>query len=257
MNSKPNILLTGASGHIGQVFLRYYGDQYVMRLAYNTHPIDAPSGHEAIRMDLTQFDQVLAAASGMQAIVHMGADSRGRAPWESVLQNNIVGTYNVYEAARQAGVDRVVYASSNHAAGYAVRDEGIPVTGAPIRPDSLYGVSKCFGESLGRYYHDHHGLGVICLRIGSCHQLDDPDAERKRMQAAVSRASSFPYVGRQYAAMWISNRDMAQLIHRSLVTERSYGIYYGISDNDPPMFDLTGALEELGYEPQDDVSQFL
>jgi nucleoside-diphosphate-sugar epimerase len=170
-----------------------------------------------------------------------------------VLANNIIGTYNAYEAARVAGVKRLVYASSNHAAAFAVLESGTIGPDAPIRPDSLYGVSKCFGESLGRYYHDKYGMQVICLRIGSCHGEDDPADQRRRMEAAIARGGGYPYNAIQYLSMWLSNRDMAQLVHRSLQTECPFGIFYGISDNTPAMFDLSETKRVLGYAPQDNV----
>ncbi|MBN1399691.1 MAG: NAD(P)-dependent oxidoreductase [Anaerolineae bacterium] len=257
MSSRRKVLVTGASGHIGRVFAQHYGDRYALRLAYHTRPIVAPE-HEVVQMNLADLDSVLAALDGVDAIVHMGADSSGHAPWDSVLRNNIVGTYNTYEAARIAGVSRVVYASSNHAAGYDIRDHSPIGPDAPIRPDSLYGVSKCFGESLGRYYHDAHGLAVICLRIGACHQLDDPAAERERLRRAVAqRRASFPYTTEQTLGIWISNRDMAQLIHKSLETVCTFGIFYGASENEPPVFDLSETKKVLGYEPQDRVNDFL
>jgi NAD+ dependent glucose-6-phosphate dehydrogenase len=257
MSPHRRILVTGASGHIGRVFAEHYVDRYTLRLAYHTRPIEAPP-HEVVQMNLADLDSVLAAVEGVDAIVHMGADSAGRAPWESVLRNNIVGTYNTYEAAHVVGISRVVYASSNHAAGYDIREHGRIGPDAPVRPDSLYGVSKCFGESLGRYYHDRHGLAVICLRIGACHQLDDPAAERERLQRALAqRRASFPYTTEQTLGIWISNRDMAQLIHRSLEAECGFGVFYGASENEPPVFDLSETKQVLGYEPQDRVNDFL
>ena len=208
-------------------------------------------------MDLTDYASVLNASEGMDAVLHLGADTAGRAPWESVLPNNIVGTYHAYEAARECGVPRFVFASSNHAAGYAAR-EAIPVgPDAPHRPDSLYGVSKCFGESLGRFYHDHYGMAVVCLRIGSSHQLEEPAAERERLERSLARTTSFPYTPEQHLTMWISNRDMSQLLHRSIQTDCQFGIFYGISANDPPMFDLSETKRVLGYEPEDSVQDLL
>ena len=165
--TKGIVLVTGGSGRLGRMFLRHTGDRYTLCLTYNSHPFEAP-GHEVIQLDVKDLNSVLRAMQGVEAVVHFAADSAGRGPWESMLPNNIVGTYHVFEAARQAGVSRVIYASSNHAAGYAVK-EGFPVgPDAPVRPDSRYGVTKCFAEALGRFYHDRYGMQVICLRIGTC-----------------------------------------------------------------------------------------
>ena len=252
MTQNMKVLVTGGSGQLGQVFARHYGHYYALRLTYHTHPIEAP-GHEVVQMDLTKYDTVLRAMQGVEAVVHFGADSGLRAPWESVLSNNIVGTYNAYEAAREAGVGRFVYASSNHASGLAVAEGGIVGPDAPVRPDSLYGVSKCFGESVGRYYHDLYGMQVICLRIGSCHGEDDDADQRARLQAVVDRGGGYPYNVRQYLSIWLSNQDMSQLVHRSLETDCPFGVFYGVSDNTPAVFDLSETKRLLGYAPKDNV----
>lgn len=253
------ILVTGASGHIGQAFARYYGDYYTLRLAYHTHPIQPGPGHEAVQMDLADYDAVLRATEGVSAVVHLAADARLSSGWDSVQRNNLTGTYHVYEAARAAGATRVVYASSNHAAGFAVREFGQVGPDAPHRPDTLYGVSKCLGEDLGRYYHDRYGLAVICLRIGGCHQREDPAEERERLRRVLARnrQDAFPYTPEQALGIWISNRDMAQLIHRSLEADCGYGVFYGVSDNTPAVFDLSETRRQLGYTPQDRVQDYL
>jgi len=251
MTRNMKVLITGGSGQLGQIFARHYGDYYALRLTYNTHPFEAP-GHEVIQMDLTDYEAVLRAMQGVEAVVHFGADSRGQGPWESILPNNIVGTYNAYEAARESGVTRLVFASSNHAAGFAAK-EAVVGPDAPIQPDSLYGVSKCFGESLGRYYHDRYSMQVICLRIGTCHGEDDYADQRARLQAVVDRGGSYPYDAPTTLSMWLSNTDMSQLVHRSLETDCPFGIFYGISDNTPAAFDLSETKRVLGYEPKDNV----
>jgi len=252
MTRNIKVLVTGGSGQLAQVFLQHYGEQYQLRLTYYTRPFEAP-GHEVIRVDLADYGQVLEAMEGIEAVVHLGADTRGSAPWDSILRNNIVGTYHVFEAARQAGVRRIVYASSNHAAGYALAEQDMIGPDAPVRPDSLYGVSKCFGEALGSYYHDRHGLDIVCLRIGSSHGGVDEDKQRVYLERAVKRGGSGPYSVPQYLSIWLSSADMSQLIHRSLQAECAHGIYYGISDNTPPAYDLSETRCVLGYAPQDDV----
>ena len=125
--------------------------------------------------DIGDLDALVAACAGIDAIVHLAATSAVDSVWEAVLESNLIGTYNVFEAARRAGVPRVVFASSNHAIGtYELQaapaldldDDRVYDHTAEIRPDSLYGVSKVYGEALGRHYVDQHGLSVVCLRIG-------------------------------------------------------------------------------------------
>jgi len=259
------VLVTGAAGHVGQAFRRFYGDPaesgYRLRLTDRVAEIPASSGQEVVVAELTDYDAVLAAMACVDAVVHLAADTRGAAPWTSVLPNNIEATYHVFEAAREAGVGKVVYASTHHVCGYALGEDGACGTPglptAPIRPDSLYAVSKAFAEALGRHYVDRFGMSVICLRIGSCHGGDEVECQRPRARRMRESGAGFPYGGREHAGIWISNRDMAQLIHRSLEADVAYGIYYGASGNTPPVLDVSLAREELGYVPQDDVGELL
>ena len=169
-------------------------------------------------------------------MVHLAADPHTRAPWADVLPNNIVGTYNVYEAARAAGVRRIVFASTNHVMGMYDRDQQWPIyAGQPVRPDSLYGVSKAFGEALGRFYADQHGLGVICLRIGWA--TPEPVNDISRW-------------------MWLSPRDCAQVVWRAIESDLNFGIFYAISANSGRHWDITNTMQCLGYRPEDDAERF-
>jgi nucleoside-diphosphate-sugar epimerase len=183
--------------------------------------------------------------------VHLAADRSEHAEWQSVLPNNLVGTYHVFDAALRARVRRIVFASSNHASGgfyrvepwrsvvegrldhldpgsYPLVDEGMS-----MRPDGLYGVSKAFGELLGSYYADFHGLSSIHLRIGWVRADDSP--------ASSAYAS----------AIWLSKRDAAQIVARAIETPVSYGVYFATSDNAHKVFSIEKARRELGYAPQD------
>jgi nucleoside-diphosphate-sugar epimerase len=212
--------------------------------------------HEVAILDLTDFDGVLSAMADIDAVVHLAADTRIFAPWESVLHNNIEATYNVFEASRRRGVRKVVFASSHHACGYALGETGR--CGAedqpPVRPDGLYGVSKVFGEALGRLYADRYGISVICLRIGWCHGDDDRASQRAMVRRMQRKHPRLPYGGREQVGLWISSRDMAQLLHRSLQADVPYGVYYAASDNVPATLDVSKAAEELGYRPEDRVN---
>jgi nucleoside-diphosphate-sugar epimerase len=255
------VLVTGAAGHIGQAFRRFYGDPefsgYRLRLTDRSTPIPAEADQETIAAELTDYEAVLQATQGCDAVVHLAADTRGSAPWASVLPNNIEATYNVYEAARACGVSRVVYASTHHTCGYALGEFGVcgsnKADPLPIRPDSLYAVSKVFGEALGRHYMDAYGLSVICLRIGWCHGGDDEAAQRQMVEQMKVPRSNFPYGVEAQIGLWISNRDMAQLIDRSLRANIAYGVYYAASDNAPTILDISSAKLDLGYAPKDRV----
>jgi uronate dehydrogenase len=157
------------------------------------------------------------------------------ADWDTVLQANIIGCYNMFEAARRQGVQRVVFATTNHVIGFYRRTTRIDHT-APPRPDSRYGVSKAFGEALGRLYADKHGLRVLSIRIGN---FADRPADKRRL------------------SIWISPRDFLQLVRIGLEhPELHYEIVYGASDNDRSWWDNSNAYR-LGYRPQDESEEFV
>lgn len=252
MADKKKVLVTGMSGQIGGIIRRYLGDKYELSGIDRTPVDDVPSNVA----DISDLDAIRPAFGGIDAVVHLGADPSPRASWESILQNNLIGTRNVYEASRLAGVKRIVFASSNHAVGFyplrqdpykAVYDGRLgeirrpfpPLTTDLIRPDSYYGVSKAFGESLGSYFHDEYGISVICLRIGWVMTPDDP---------SFSPAS---------LSLWLSHRDAAQLIEKSVDAPSSVGfaVVNGESDNTLSIWDIEPTKRILGYEPQDGAGE--
>ncbi|MGD0328857.1 MAG: NAD(P)-dependent oxidoreductase [Nitrososphaeria archaeon] len=249
------VLVTGASGRIGIPFREAYSNYYSLRLMSHKKTLEALPGEEVISADIADLNSVTEAMNGVEAVVHLAADSKSNAPWDFILNLNIIGTYNVFEAARKVGVKKVVYASSNHACGLSVKELDLVGPDAPIRPDSLYGVSKVFGEALGRYYSDNFNLSVICLRIGYClgPGREDPSSYIK----PLFLGKRLIYTKEKLFAMWISNRDMAQLIHKSLESDLKFGIFYGISDNVHKIFDISETIEKLGYRPQDRVEYYL
>ena len=141
-------------------------------------PADLAAGDEFIAADLTDLAQVEKAVAGMEGIIHLGGHPV-EGSWETILNANIIGCYNLFEAARRAGVKRVVFASSNHAIGFYPRSQRIGVD-VRVRPDSRYGVSKAFGEALGSLYADKHGLRVTCLRIGN---VTDTPIDKRRCRS--------------------------------------------------------------------------
>lgn len=239
------VLLTGAGGHVGQAILDSLSDAYDWRLL-DRRPLDDDFDHECRVADITDDAAVRAAMDGIGAVVHLAADSRPDAPWDSVLPNNIGGTQTVFQAAVEEDVEKIVFASSNHAVGHYETDrtpEIYRATGDPIldgtelpRPSNLYGVSKAAGEILGRFYHDEYGLSVVCVRLGNL-QANHPPEDYERGQA-----------------MWLSHRDCAHLFDRCLQADYGYEIVYGVSDNTRSFYDLSRAREVLNYQPQDDSS---
>ena len=234
--TKRRVLITGAGGRIGRHLVGALRDRYDLRLHYNQTVPDPPPLADWVRADVAEFDQVAPAMEGIDAVVHLAADPSTRANWEAVHRDNIVGTYNVFEAARAAGVRRVVFASTNHVMGMYDRDQQWPIQAAqPVRPDSLYGVSKAFGEVLGRYYHDQHGLSVVCLRIGWF--LPEPKDDFARWT-------------------WLSPRDCVQVVWRAIEADLGFGVFYAISANGRRRWDITDTMVRLGYQPEDDAERF-
>lgn len=225
------ILITGAAGVIGSTLragLR--GACPLLRLS-DARPLPTPAaGEECVSADLRDFPAVASLMRGMDCVVHLGGIPR-EGPWEAILDNNIIGTYNVFEAARQCGVKRVIFASSNHVIGYYRASKMLGIE-EPPRPDSRYGVSKVFGEALGRLYADKHGLSVACLRIGSF---------RERPQNA------------RQLATWISPRDMVQLVRCCIdAPDYRFLVLYGVSDNSRSRWHNPAAAV-VGYRPQDNA----
>jgi nucleoside-diphosphate-sugar epimerase len=255
---KRRVLLTGADGVIGVAVREYLGDRYELR-SMTRKPVEFPS----FVGDISDLAAIRPAFDGIDAVIHMAADSSITAPWESVLPSNLIGTYNVFEAARQAGVKAVVFASSNHAVGlyeidgkpelYELDDPRVYDEHVEIRPDSLYGVSKAYGEALGRYYMEMHGLRVICLRIGAVRGDDNPYSPANTGSPRPLLEPLTPEQRRnRMRAMWMSRRDCAQLIQRAIEADDvPWAIVYGISNNPRQFYDLSNARELLGFEPQD------
>jgi uronate dehydrogenase len=221
------ILITGAAGDVGARLRRLLRGVYPrIRISDIRKPSDLGSDEEFIAADLADYGQVEKITSGIEGIVHLGGFSV-EGPWETIHRSNIVGCYNLFEAAYRSGVKRVVFASSNHAVGFYPRERkiGVDVT---VRPDSRYGVSKAFGEALGALYSDKHGMVVTCIRIGNVgpRPLD------------VRRLS-----------IWISPEDIVQLIRIGLEhPDIRFDILYGASDNSAAWWDNSRA-RQLGYRP--------
>jgi len=238
MNRKK-VLITGAAGRIGQVMRAGLRDRYDLRLMYHRTVLEAVEGEEVAMGSVADMAAIEAAVDGVDAVVHMAGDPSTSAPWESVLEKNIQGVYCTYEACRKKGVKRVIFASTNHVTGFYEQDGAYTTPEMPERPDSLYGVSKAFGEDLGRYYVDEYGLEVICLRIGSF-QPDSAVRERK---------------GDRILSTWLSHRDCVQLVRCGIEADVRFGIYYGISGNTRAYWDIQSARQELGYEPEDNAER--
>jgi len=230
----PRLLLTGAAGGLGKALrprLKAYCD--TLRLSDISDLGSAAAGEELQPVRLEDRAAMLSLLDGVSAVVHLGGVSTEQ-PFDLILQANIVGAYNLYEAARQQGVKRIVFASSNHVTGFYRQDEVID-TKAPLRPDGHYGLSKAYGESLAQFYFDRYGIETVSLRIGST--FAEP-------------------VDRRMLATWMSFDDLERLVVASLTAPLvGHSIIYGMSDNTIIWWDNTAA-RHIGYRPQDSSEPF-
>lgn len=234
--SALRVLITGAAGNIGRTLRAHLKGRYaLLRLTDIAPQEDAGPGEEVATVDIGDMAALENSMRGIDCVIHL-AGVPEEAPWDKVLPLNIEGCYNVFEAARRAGVRRVVFASSNHAVGFHRRETFIDTRVEP-RPDGRYGVSKVFGEAVGRLYADKYGLSVACLRIGSFRPDNRPTESR-------------------HLLTWISHRDMAQLARRCLEHPGyHFVVVYGVSGNLRSRWDNTPA-KFLGYRPQDNAEDF-
>jgi len=223
------LLITGAAGALGRVLRDKLGaDAAIRRLSDRSPMAAAGAGEEVIVCDLADKAAVEALLKDVDAVVHLGGISV-EGPFEPILQSNIIGIYNLYEAARKNGVGRVVFASSNHAVGFHPQSRTINADD-PQRPDGYYGIAKCFGENLSRFYFDRYGIQTVCMRIGS----------------------SFPEpMDRRMLTTWLSYDDLAALVRRALFApDVGHTIVFGASNNRDSFWDNSKAAH-LAWTPKD------
>jgi len=227
------IVLTGAAGNLGSR-LRQPLSQMADRLVSSdiTEIGTLYKGESFVQADISDYDAVHGLLEGADMVVHFGAIV-DEAPFATLLGPNFIGAYNVWEAAYQHGARRVIYASSIHAVGMHPKGDFIG-TDAPHRPDTFYGLAKCFAEDLGRMYWEKRGVESVCLRILSCAEVTNPRA----------------------GGTWLSYSDLIHLVERAVDTPvTEFSIVYGVSNNDRAPVDNSKAAH-LGYRPKDNAEQF-
>jgi nucleoside-diphosphate-sugar epimerase len=234
------VLVTGAAGNIGSYVATHADPDLELRL------LDQPGADwgdltrrgDIVEADITDLDAMKRACEGIEVVLHLAGDPNASATWDSLLPTNVVGTYNTMVAAKAAGCRRLVFASSIHAVSGGPPDVQVKTT-EPVNPGDLYGVTKCFGEALGRYMAEQEGLSVIAVRIGAFQPLevaDQPDA--------APLLDSF-----------VSHRDLNQLLHLAMKADDvRFAIVHGLSDNRFKRMDLSDTRALLGYQPQDDLA---
>ncbi|WP_323795472.1 NAD(P)-dependent oxidoreductase [Nisaea sp.] len=223
------VLLTGAGGGIGRRMRQALAGAYpILRVSDMVDLGPAGDGEEIAIADLTRAEDLERIVDGVDGIIHLGGLSVENA-WDDILRTNIDGAYRLFEAAYNAGVKRIVFASSNHAIGFYPRGQILDGSERP-RPDCRYGLSKVFGEGLSQYFADNYGLGILSIRIGWC--FEKPETQRT-------------------LGSWVSIGDLTQLCRIGLeVPDLHHEIVYGISDNSRTWWDNKTA-RRLGYRPKD------
>ena len=228
------LVLTGAAGRLGSVLrepLSKLCDELI-----SSDILDGPDtlfeNERFIKADLGNLDEIVSLLDGADMVVHFGAIG-DEAPFETLLAPNFIGAYNIWEAAYRNQVRRVVYASSIHAVGMHKKTDFIGID-APHRPDTFYGLAKCFAEDLASLYWDKRGVESVCMRILSC--------------ATVTNSRA--------VGSWLSYDDLIHLVERSISTPiTGFSIIYGVSNNDRAPVDNSKA-RHLGYHPKDNAEEF-
>ena len=247
------VIITGGAGLIGSVLSQHLGGKYEIS-SFDVKPAE---GIHSFTGNLTNLGALVEAFANQDTVVHLAADRRAYSDWESNLQNNFLGTYNVFEAAKQCGIKRVIFASSNHATGGYYQQEPWKSVGDGrfadlthgeyplvdeayrIRPDGYYGTAKAFGEAIGSYYTDYHGLSSLHLRIGWVISDDDPTFS--------------PFA----LSLWLSHRDCAQIVDLCIAASESlhYDTFFATSDNKWKIFSIERAKRVLGFAPADGADE--
>lgn len=238
---RKRLLITGAGGKVGHALRAHLADRYDFRLLDVRRVEDAAPGDQVVVADIADFEQMLEATTGVDAIAHLAIGWEGRGGTRASLARKTIdvdmrGLYNVFETARINKAGCVIFASTNHVTGLNEQDGIVSRPELPVRPDGIYGAGKAFGEALGRYYADRQGVRVYCIRIANFNGKDEP--------------------GRDYAPgqnRWLSPRDAAGLFSACIEAERvPFGIFYGVSRSAGEKWDLSSNKKILGWEPEDD-----
>ena len=246
------ILVTGMSGLIGGAVRERLQSRYQLT-ALNRSLVP---GVTTVQADIADFDAIRPAFENQQTVVHLAASARGSDPWERVRDPNLIGVYNVFEAARQAGVSRVIYASSGSTiSGWEqVQPYRALVHGdydsvihpwplitheTPVRPAGVYGATKVWGEAVARHFTDSSDLSIVCLRIGLVNAVDRPTDSRQ-------------------FSVWCSQRDISQMVERCILAppELRYDIFYAVSNNKWGYRDISHARDVVGFEPQGEAEAY-
>ncbi len=237
---RERILITGPGGRIGPHIVPLLREHFALRLL-DLKPLHAEGDDEVIQADIRDFAELGKACEGVNAMVHLAAIPDEDDFMTRLLPMNVVGTHNAFEAARQAGVKKVLFASTGQTVLYYPKGEWVAPE-MPPRPWTLYACTKLFGEALARLYSDRHGLSVMVLRICYFRSYDDP---------------LLRIPGHDVQREWVSPRDLTQLIVKCIRSDLKFGIFFGVSNNTGRFWDISNARKLVGYEPQDNAADYL
>lgn len=226
------VLITGAAGYLGSVLRAGLRDRFRLRLSDRVDlPTPLVGSEEFHQTELEDSEGLERLMVGVDAVIHLGGAVVLERPWETLVSANVTGAYNVFEGARRCGVRRIVYASSHHVVGFYRRDRKVGIND-PFRPDSRYGVTKAFGELLGRLYADKYGLSVICQRIGIARSVP-------------------PH--RRSLSNWMSECDYVELTRCCLeAPDVRFLVVYGVSESSAGFYDSSSAAS-IGFHPRDNA----
>jgi len=239
---KSRILITGSEGVIGKILSGNLKEYEIIKLDKKvTNQINY------INVDISNYENLESEIKyhlPIDTVIHLAADHRVNANWNSVLNNNIVGTRNIYECARKFNFSKIIFFSSNHVTGgyegfppklHLRNDSKLITIKSPIRPDSYYASGKVFGEALARQFHELYDIDSICLRIGTVLENNNPDLNKRTLKT------------------WLSHNDLINLTKKSMTSNVKFGIYYGVSNNSGKFWDISNAIDDLDYSPQDNA----
>ena len=234
---RERILITGPGGRVGTQIVPLLREHFALRL-FDVQHLREQSDDEVLQGDIRDFDALLKACQGVHALVHLAAVPDEDDFHSKLLPMNLAGGYNAFEAARQAGVPKILFASTgqtilNYPRGQWVTPE------MPVRPHTVYACTKIFGEALGRYYSETHNMQVICIRICWFQGYDSPRLRNEK----------------EWWPKWCSPRDLTQLMVKSIRSDVKFAIFFGISNNTGRFLDISNSQQLVGYSPEDDSAR--
>ncbi len=237
---RKKLLITGPGGRVGTELVPLLRSEFALRL-FDTRKLTPAGDDEVLVGDIQDFTALRSACEGVEAMLHLAAISDEDDFHSRLLPGNLAGAYNAFEAAHQAGVNKVLFPSTgqtvlNYPKGECVTTDMLP------RPSTVYACTKLFGEALARYYSDVHGMSAMIIRLCYFRGYDDP---------------LLRIPGHSIQREWCSPRDLAQLVTKCVQSKVRFGLFFGLSNNRERCWDVSNAKELIGYQPQDDAADFL